>query len=233
MQPKTVLLTAYDCLLDAYGPQGWWPLLDCQGSNPAKTGVVRGYHPGDYSYPRNQTERFEIWVGAILTQNTAWTNVERALTNLRHNELLEPRAMLACDQDVLRNAVRPSGYYRAKARKLVAAATAFSRLRGRCPTRESLLSVWGVGPETADSIRLYAYHRPEFVVDAYTRRIFSHLKLVTGELGYEPLKRWITARLEPDAIVFQEFHALLVEHAKRCYNKKPYQDTLLNEIALT
>ena len=106
----------YHRLLEAYGQQGWWPLLGVKGCNPTKTGSVRGYHPGDYSHPRDEEERFEICVGAILTQNTAWTNVEKALRRLAAAELLEPTAILSCPTDRLRDAIRPSGYFNAKTR---------------------------------------------------------------------------------------------------------------------
>jgi endonuclease-3 related protein len=100
-------------------------------------------------------------------------------------------------------------------------------LNGRTPKREELLNIWGIGPETADSILLYAYAQPEFVVDAYTKRIFTHLGIISPCASYEEVKATVQEELETDFRVFQELHALLVEHAKRWYAKKPYSDPLL------
>jgi len=112
------LATLAERLCAAYGLQGWWPLLEHRGSNPTLTGRLTGYHPGDYSFPRTEAQRFEICCGAILTQNTAWPNVEKALQALAHQGLLAPREILAVDEEKLQQAIRPSGYFRAKARKL-------------------------------------------------------------------------------------------------------------------
>ena len=161
----------YRRLFECYGPQGWWPLVGHAGSNPTKTGAVDGYHPGDYSFPRHAAERFEIACGAILTQNTAWPNVERALLNLRRCNGLAANALPGLPQAELCAAIRPAGYYNIKARKLIEFCRFYAELNGRTPTRVELLAVWGIGPETADSIRLYAYSQLEMVVDAYTRRV--------------------------------------------------------------
>jgi endonuclease III related protein len=202
-------------LLEAYGPQGWWPLLGHPGGNPTKTGSSTGYHPGDYSFPRDDAERFEICVGAILTQNTAWPNVEKALRALDAAAALNPEAILRLPEGDLAALVRPSGYHNAKARKLKELAAFFSCLQGRTPARSDLLLVWGIGPETADSILLYAYGQPEMVVDAYTRRVLEHLGWVTPPISYESLKRFCIENLPQGAELYQEFHALIVEHAKR------------------
>ena len=208
-------------LLEAYGPQGWWPLLGHDGGNPTKTGSSTGYHPGDYSFPRNQAERFEICVGAILTQNTAWPNVEKALRALAGKTALNPDAILRLSEPELAALIRPSGYHNAKARKLKELATFFQNLQGRTPDRNALLAVWGIGPETADSVRLYAYGQLEMVVDAYTRRVFEHLGWVSAPSSYEALKRLCLENLPEDTLLYQEFHALLVEHAKRARGCKP------------
>lgn len=214
-QPGTTLLHFYRNLLDAYGPQGWWPLLGHDGVNPTKTGSISGYHPGDYAFPRNEAERFEICAGAILTQNTAWPNVEKALRALQEAAALAAGAILDLPEAELAALVRPSGYHNTKARKLKAFAAFHQDLRGRVPERDELLAVWGVGPETADSIRLYAYGQPEMVVDAYTRRIFDHLGWVPAAATYGTLKQYCAAQLPRDTVTCQEFHALIVEHAKR------------------
>ena len=223
------LETIYRTLLDAYGPQGWWPLIGHQGANPTKTGAVHGYHPGDYSFPRNEEERFEICLGAILTQNTAWPNVEKALLNLREHGPFAPELILRMPEATLLTAIRPSGYYNAKARKLREFSRFYTCLAGRTPTREELLGVWGIGPETADSMRLYAFEETELVVDAYTRRILAHLRLVSEAVTYEALKVFCADSLPTDPVVYQEFHALMVEHAKRHYRRKPYKDLLISK----
>lgn len=222
--------TLYRVLLQAYGPQGWWPLLDVDGTNPTKSGSVTGYHVGVYDYPRNERQRFEICVGAILTQNTAWPNVERALRNLAALDALTADSLLSLETNVLRSAIRPSGYYNTKARKLVEFAQFFRDRGTGVPARDRLLAIWGVGPETADSMLLYAYRIPEMVVDAYTRRILEHLRMVPPGLGYEALKAFCVRELSRDVIVYQEFHALMVEHAKREYRRKPYHDSVFESV---
>jgi endonuclease-3 related protein len=227
LHERFTLDAMYETLLAAYGPQGWWPLLEVAGCNPTRTGRLTGYHPGVYDYPRTERQRFEICVGAVLTQNTAWSNVEKALVALAEKDALTPEAILAMADEALGAARRPSGYYHTKAKKLKHLAAFFAELDGRVPDREALLAVWGIGPETADSILLYAYGVPEVVVDAYTRRVFAHLGLVSARCGYDELKRFCAARLPAAVVVRQEFHALLVEHAKRCYaGRPPYRDVL-------
>lgn len=222
------LRQTYGRLLDAYGPQGWWPLLGVAGSNPTKTGSVRGYHPGDYSYPRNDAERFEICTGAILTQNTAWPNVEKALRALAGRGVRSPHAVLALPHAELGRLIRASGYYNAKARKLRAFAEFCVAQAGHTPSRSALLTVWGIGPETADSMLLYAYGQIEMVVDAYTRRILGHLGMVDADAAYDEIKHFCERRLPRDLMVYQEFHALMVEHAKRHYRRPPWHDPLLS-----
>ena len=199
----------------AYGPQGWWPLLGHQGSNPTFTGRLTGYHPADYSYPRTDAQRFEICCGAILTQNTAWPNVEKALQALADQGLLAPREILAVDEERLQQTIRPSGYFRAKARKLRAFCEFYLRLAGRSPSREQLLQVWGVGPETADSMLLYAYAQTEMVVDAYTLRVLRHHAYQRSQPSYAAAKTYCERKLPRSLAGYQEFHALMVEHAKR------------------
>jgi endonuclease-3 related protein len=128
---------------------------------------------------------------------------------------LEPEAILALPEAELAALIRPSGYHNTKARKLKALAGFLQGLRGRTPGRSELLTVWGVGPETADSIRLYAYGQVEAVVDTYTRRVFERLGFVAGPATYDAMKRFCVEQLPAELIVYQEFHALIVEHAKR------------------
>lgn len=219
----------YKILLKEYGPQGWWPLLDCKGVNPTKTGVVRGYHPGDYSYPKDKSQRFEICIGAILTQNTAWSNVEKALHNLKKSDALTIEGIDRLSEGKLRECIKVSGYFNQKA-KYIRAFVQFFKTLQHVPSRDELLDVKGIGPETADSMLLYAFHVPTFVVDAYTRRIFVNLSLIDHKMSYDKVKAMFENALPQDSKIFQEYHALLVEHAKRFYTKKPYDDTLLKVI---
>jgi agmatinase len=217
------LLEIYQILLKIHGPQGWWPLAGMAGSNPTSTGTLRGYHPGDYSYPHSREEQFEICLGSILTQNTAWPNVEKALQQLRENNLLDPSRIITCPGQHLANIIRPSGYFNQKAKKIKIFSQYFLQLQGN-PQREELLNLWGIGPETADSMLLYAFQSPHFVVDAYTRRIFTHLKIFSPRDDYHRIKNIFEARLPHDIPLFQEYHALIVEHAKQYYFKRPYGD---------
>ena len=186
--------TVYNRLFRAYGPQHWWP-----GDTP-----------------------FEIMVGAILTQNTAWTNVEKAIANLVAKDKLHPRAIVNARHDHLANWLRPSGYFNIKAQRLKSfcrwylGTGEFDGL-DRLDTRElraALLGVNGVGPETADDILLYAFNRPVFVIDAYTRRLFTRLGRFAGEEGYEVMRQAFEQALDEDVSLFKEYHALIVRHAK-------------------
>ncbi len=154
--------------------------------------------------------------GAVLTQNTAWLNAEAALKALASAGLLRtPVALLACPPRRLAVLIRPSGYYNQKARKLRALAAYLAALpRARTPARGELLALWGIGPETADSILLYAWHQPVPVADAYTRRLFHRLGWTGERAGYEELAGWCARGLPVKAPVLQEFHALIVRHAK-------------------
>ena len=127
----------YQRLYREYGPQGWWPLVSLTGNNPTKSGSVQGYHPGRYDYPKSRNQRFEICVGAILTQNVGWVNVEKALLALRSRGALNPSGMDKMEDDELIDAIRPAGYYNQKAKKLRAFLDFFRDLRRR-PTREEL-----------------------------------------------------------------------------------------------
>ena len=217
VREKKILRRLYTALLEEYAPQGWWPLLSLASSEGFD---ARGYHAGSHEFPRTREQRFEVILGAILTQNTAWTNVEKALRNLRESKLLTREALQRLSEDQLAELIRPSGYFRQKARK-IRAMLEFLASRRRM-TRDNLLRVWGVGPETADSILLYACHRPFFVVDAYTTRILEKLGMVANGVPYEQVQALFHEALPRDVELFNEFHALIVAHAKRHYTKKPY-----------
>lgn len=220
---RPVIREIFNCLFDSYGPQGWWPLTELHeacGTNPTKTGSIRGYHPGDYTYPRTRDQQFEIICGALLTQNTSWTQVENALLNLKNLNALCPEGVLSLNPEVLKEAIKPAGYYNQKAIRLKTLVVWFLELEGSVPSREELLSLKGVGSETADSILLYAFKQPYFVIDSYTRRIVTNLRLVDERADYSEIKSLFEESLPRDIEVYQEYHALLVEHAKRYYQKK-------------
>lgn len=201
-QPSRKALRAiYDGLLAAYGDQGWWP-----GDSP-----------------------FEIMVGAVLTQNTAWSNVEKAIANLKAAGVLDPERLLALPDQELAELIRPSGYYNIKAQRLKQLCRFLQDAGGVAalaaePTdvlRKALLAVKGVGPETADDILLYAFDRPVFVIDAYTRRLLQRCGLATGEESYEDLRAGFERALGPDAALFNQYHGLIVQHAKTACATRP------------
>ena len=204
---KRTLQGAYDLMAAHYGPTHWWP-----GDSP-----------------------FEISVGAILTQNTAWINVEKAIVNLKRERLLSPRRILECPTSELEEALRPSGYFRLKTKRLRAFCEHLqSRYGGsvkrmaRRPLAElraELLEVHGIGPETADDILLYACDKPVFVVDAYTRRILSRHGWVSPTIGYEDLRAVFERHLDADVHAFKEYHGLIVWTGKDFCRKNPRCDT--------
>jgi len=167
-------------------------------------------------------------MGAVLTQNTAWSNAAAALGALGAAGLRAPKDILRVSQARLARLIRSSGYFNQKARKL-AVISSFFRSAGALradasPSREALLALWGVGPETADSILLYAFQQPVFVVDAYTRRILSRVGLIRGRESYSELQALFHASLRRSAPTFNEYHALIVEHAKQHCAVRPACD---------
>jgi len=197
------LQQVYDKLYREYGPQHWWP-----GEGP-----------------------FEIIVSAILTQQTTWTNVEKALANLREAGALSPDGLWAIEERDLARMLRPSGYFNAKARKLKAFADLLhERFGGNLramlarPARELrtlLLATHGIGPETADSILLYAAGRPVFVIDTYTRRLFSRLGIEPNSHKYDGWQTLFMESLPADAQLFNDYHALIVRHGKEVCRTAP------------
>lgn len=225
----------YQLLIKEFGSQGWWPLISRRGKEGVTSG---GYHPGhDYS-PRGN-EIFEVAVGAILTQNTSWSNVSIALENLSQllasrGTFLAPDSLLGLSDEALIQAVRPSGYYNQKAKKLRLIAQAFIAggwSEGSVPERKRLLALWGVGPETADSILLYGFGRPYFVVDAYTRRIAARLQEGFGQRSprsffytgaYDEIASSLRDAMALDSPAeLKEVHALFVRLGKDFCRKKP------------
>lgn len=192
------LLNIFDLLAGHFGPRHWWP-----ADSP-----------------------MEMAIGAILTQNTAWRNVEQALDRLRAAIPLTTTALLSLSVNDLEEAIRPAGFFRQKARRLQLFAEHLQQHHsGRleqllaqplAEARRELLTLNGIGPETADSILLYAGHHPSFVIDAYTRRVLLRYGLIDADPGYEPLRRRFMELLPDDPQLFNEFHALIVELCKTC-----------------
>ena len=207
----------YRRLLEHYGPQGWWPLVSRAGQPGFDH---RGYHPGGPEVPTADAERFEVAVGAVLTQNTSFRNAEAALLRLLTAGLLDRENLLACGERELADAIRPSGYYNQKARKLRILAEALGSPYG-VPERGALLGLWGIGAETADSILLYGYHVPVFVVDLYTRRLAGRLGWIGERDPYPALQSLFADGLPVRTSVYGECHALIVRHAKEHCRKKP------------
>ena len=204
MQNKLKLLKLYNGLMDVLGPSNWWP---------------------------GET-RFEICVGAVLTQNTNWKNVEKAIYNLKQHKLLSPERMFSIEQKHLAELIRPAGYFRVKAQRLKNFLSFLhinyelnmdNILKQDTPgLREALLQVKGIGPETADSILLYALNRPVFVIDAYTKRIFDRHGLIDYVTSYSDIQKFVMNQLPLDHAFYNEFHALMVRAGKQwCKKSNP------------
>jgi endonuclease-3 related protein len=200
---RTVLLDIYSKLYKSFGPQHWWP-----GDTP-----------------------FEISVGAILTQNTNWTNVEKAIRNLKENKVLTAGRLHKLQTKKLASLIRSSGYFNVKAKRLKCylsylfnhynGSLALMRKGDTQPLKKELLSVNGIGPETADSILLYALEKPVFVIDAYTRRVLKRHSLASDDMTYHELQGLFHEALPVDVQLYNEYHALLVKLGKEYCRPKP------------
>jgi len=217
---KTSVYMVYKKLFDAFGPQGWWPITADGETKPVHSGKE----------PNNERERFEIIVGAILTQNTSWRNVEKAIENLNRERMVDVRRVANSDENYFAELIKPAGYYNQKAKRLKGFAefllkkydgdTAKLFSLDLKDLRSELLNLKGIGPETADSIILYAAEKPVFVVDAYTTRIFSRLGFTAKD--YDELQKLFMENLPRDVALFKEYHALLVNLGKNyCKKNKP------------
>lgn len=207
------LIDIYQHLFDCYGPQHWWPA----------------------------DEPFEVMVGAVLTQSTAWGNVEKAIDCLKAAGAMTPVALRDLPLDRLAALIHPCGYYNVKARRLKSLVDRLdTQYQGSLDRlfsgevmaiRERLLSIYGIGPETADSILLYAAGRPVFVIDAYTRRIMGRLGVAPADASYAALQARFTAELPEDVRLFNEYHALLVCLGKNACRRRPLcQQCCLNDM---
>lgn len=201
-----LLMDIYRKLFKDYGPRHWWP-----GETP-----------------------FEVMVGAILTQNTSWRNVEKAIGRLKMENVLNPEGIHRLKESSLATLIRSSGYYRIKAKRLKAFVKFLfeeykgdlrrMKREGEMDLRKKLLHIHGIGPETADSILLYGLRKPIFVVDAYTKRILSRHGLVSEKASYEDLQTLFMKHLTPDERLYNEYHALLVHLGKTVCKKIPECD---------
>jgi endonuclease-3 related protein len=197
------LMEIYNLLFSAFGPQNWWPA---------------------------ETE-LEMMVGAVLTQNTSWNNVEKAIENLKERDLLSVRKLSQIATSALAECIRPAGYYNVKARRLKNLIKLIKdKYSGKTEgffsfdtdtIRKELLSVKGIGMETADSIVLYGAGRPLFVIDAYTHRILTRHELIDEEAGYYDLQGFFMDNLPLDVELFKEFHALIVKTGKDFCRREP------------
>jgi endonuclease-3 related protein len=203
----------FGALIEAHGPQQWWPTASEDG----------------------EQARLEICLGAILTQNTAWKAAASALDRLRAADAVDCDAILDLPQDVLADLVRPSGHYNVKARKLRAFAETVveehggsldSLLAGEADeVRSRLLAIWGIGPETADAMTLYAARKPTFVIDAYAYRLFERLGRPLGPRRYDVYREFLLKAVGPDVHQLNEWHALIVRHGQEtCRRTQPLCD---------
>lgn len=213
MNNSNILLDIYDRLFKSFGKQHWWP--------------------GDTD--------FEIVVGAILTQNTNWGNVEKAIKNLKKAKMFTPRKLYEIDIKKLAELIRPSGYFNVKAKRLKHFIEwLFLKYNGSLPNmfkqdyvklREELLSINGIGRETADSILLYAAQKPMFVIDAYTKRVLVRHELIPEDYEYEEMKAFFEENLPEDVSLYNEYHALLVRVGKYyCKPKEQCEECPLREL---
>ena len=193
----------FNLLLKNFGHQHWWP-----GETP-----------------------FEISIGAILTQNTSWTNVEKAICNLKNSQNLDAKKIFAIPDSSLSELIKPAGYYNVKTKRLKnfvshivchynANITEMEK-KETAVLRKELLNINGIGPETADSILLYALNKKSFVIDAYTKRIFERIGIIKEELSYDEVQKTFVVNFKKDIQSYNEYHALIVALGKNICKKKP------------
>lgn len=216
---ETMFLKLYAC----FSYQGWWPVYDINKKRSI-------YHKGRYKI--NREDIFEISAGAILTQNTSWKNVEKAIENLKVNNLLDAEKIINLKDEELHILIRSSGYYRQKAERLKIFSKWFYansekiyngfKDENKFNIRNELLSLKGVGRETGDSILLYAFGIKIFVIDSYTRRVYQRFIGDRTEYDYDELREIFEKSIESDYKIYNEFHALIVKLSKEfCFKKSP------------
>lgn len=213
------IFNIYNKLYETYGPQGWWPFMD----------LKEYYHKLDYSYPKDENQIFEVCLASILTQNRSFKQVVQSLNNLKNANVLNYKKIKALPIDVLKELIKPSGYSNQKSQYILNFIEFFEKLNGKIPTRKELLSIKGVGEETADSMLLYGFKQPHFKVDAYTKRLLIHNEIIDEKVKYIDIKNYFEKELQKKikdrerlVIIYQEYHALIVYHSKLYYSKQPY-----------
>ncbi len=218
-QKKDIILLIFRILFKHYSHQGWWPIFDLDKN-------ISIYRKGKY-LPEKK-EIFEISVGAILTQNTSWKNAEKALGKLKKNGYLTPLKIINSENENLYEMIRSSGYFRQKTEKLKTFSLWFLNnqkdifKKDPIYLRNDLLRLKGVGKETADSIVLYALGGKIFVIDSYTRRIYSRITGDCKKYEYDDLRKIFENNLPSDLRIYNEFHALIVKLAKEiCQKRNP------------
>ncbi|MBP9044182.1 MAG: hypothetical protein KBG49_11915 [Spirochaetes bacterium] len=214
------LSSVYKLLKKKYGSQGWWPIVNPDtGKSEYALGV-----------PRNTDDIFEIAIGAILTQNVAWINVEKGIANLKRAGIFSPQSLLKAKEDKIASLITSTGYYNQKAKKIKNFLQwfktydfnfqNFSKLKIE-EMRSQLLEIKGIGPETADSILLYGLKKKIFVVDAYTKRIFSRLGFFPESYSYEQMQEFFHNNFKGNVSSYNDFHALIVVHGKDICKNDP------------
>ena len=210
----------YRILLENYGNQGWWPLIN----NATLISEYSGRKPV------KENEYLEIFIGAILTQNISWKNVEKAIIRLKVNNALSVDSLVNIEDEELAGLIKPTGYYNQKAKKIknflqwfMSYDYSFKKIKAIEPDklRNELLSIKGIGPETADSILLYAFSINIFVVDAYTMRLLKRIGILSGKENYHEIQEIFHKKFNGKTIEYNEYHALIVAHCKNACMKTP------------
>jgi endonuclease-3 related protein len=218
---RKIFREVYQRLLAFYGLQGWWPVIPPGGSSPVYCGG-----------PTNALQRLEVMVGALLAQNMSWRGARKALENLSSQSQLNFQSLLEIPEEKLGLLIRPSGYFNQKARRIKNLISFLNERYGAhwerffaepvSEMRGMLLGLNGIGPETADSIILYAAGLASFVIDSYTKRLFHRLGLTSGDISYKELKQRFEKALPVESELYNEYHALVVVHCKeRCTARAP------------
>ncbi|MEF3280182.1 MAG: hypothetical protein K6357_04365 [Elusimicrobiota bacterium] len=221
---QSILSEIYQLLYQKFGPQGWWPICDKQ------TGI--SVYRKNFFGKLSSTETFEIAIGAILTQNTTWKNAEKAIFSLKKNSILTPKSILSSPKKTLYKLIRSSGYYKQKTKKIIEFCLWIQKNGGDLKRilgikkgeilRNELLQINGIGRETADSILLYAGYLPFFVIDAYTRRLYSRVFLDPTVYKYDELQNIFEKNIDKNFKTYMEFHALIVKLSKEyCFKFEP------------
>ena len=222
----------FEKLEKKYKWRGWWP------STPEGKKTPEYHKSKKYKYTDN--EKFEIAVGAILTQNTAWTNVIKALENLNFLGVNLPEKLLKTEEDLLLNAIKPSGYYNQKLKKIKCLSEFFIKnsfktlnKKNAADLRFMFLNIWGIGRETADSIILYVFNKPIFVIDAYTRRVLKRNGIIEGNEDYDEIRELVENNIPHNVNKYKNYHAVIVELCKQyCKTNPDCKNCILNEYCI-